>query len=93
MKRRSSSVWGPERTALQALGYREMEQHLKGLISLEEAVRLIKKRTKMYAKRQLTWFRKEQAINWVDITGIMTADEIYDKVLNEVEILKGIIYS
>ena len=84
---------GPERTALQALGYREMGQCLEGAISLEEAVRLTKKRTKMYAKRQMTWFRKEQGINWVDITGIMSADEIYEKVLNEVEILREIIYS
>jgi tRNA A37 N6-isopentenylltransferase MiaA len=47
----------------------------------------------MYAKRQMTWFRKEQGINWVDITGIMSADEIYEKVLNKVEILREIIYS
>lgn len=84
---------GPERTALQALGYREMGQYLEGGISLEEAVRLTKKRTKMYAKRQMTWFRKEPGINWVDITGIMNADEIYRKVLNEVEIIREIIYS
>jgi len=84
---------GPGRTALQALGYREMARHLDGVISLEEAVRLTKKRTKMYAKRQMTWFRKEQEIKWVDITGIMSAAEIYEKVLNEVEILRGIIYS
>jgi tRNA dimethylallyltransferase len=83
----------PERTALQALGYREMAQHLNGEIVLEEAVRLTKKRTKMYAKRQMTWFRKEQGINWVEITGIMSADKIYEKVLNEVEILRRIIYS
>ena len=83
----------PERTALQALGYREMAQHLNGEIELEEAVRLTKKRTKMYAKRQMTWFRKESGINWVDVTGIMIADEIYEKVLNEVEILREIIYS
>jgi tRNA dimethylallyltransferase len=84
---------GPARTALQALGYREMGKHLEGAISLEEAVRLTKKRTKMYAKRQMTWFRKEPGINWVDITGTMSADEIYEKVVNEVEILREIIYS
>ena len=83
----------PERTALQALGYREMEQCLEGSIGLEEAVRLTKKRTKMYAKRQMTWFRKEQGINWVDITGLVSADDIYEKVLNKVEILREIIYS
>ncbi len=84
---------GPERTALQALGYKEMAQHLRGEIALKEAVRLTKKRTKMYAKRQFTWFNKEPGINWVDITGIITADEIYDRVLNEVEILREILYS
>jgi len=84
---------GPERTALQALGYREMGQYLEGGIGLEEAVRFTKKRTKMYAKRQMTWFRKEPEINWVDITGIMSADKIYEKVLNEVEIMREIIYS
>lgn len=84
---------GPGRTALQALGYREMIEHLNGRIELEEAVRLTKKRTKMYAKRQMTWFRKEPEINWVDITGIMNADKIYEKILKEVEIMREIIYS
>lgn len=84
---------GPGRTALQALGYREMIRHINGEIAFEEAVELIKKRTRNYAKRQLTWFRKEPGINWVDITGIMNADKIYEKVLNEVEIMRGIIYS
>lgn len=83
----------PGRTALQALGYREIGRHLEGAIDLEEAVRLTKKRTKMYAKRQMTWFNRETDINWVDITGIMTAEDIYDRVLNKVEILRGIIYS
>ena len=84
---------GSERTALQALGYREMARHLNGEIALEEAVRLTRKRTKMYAKRQMTWFRKEPGINWVDITGTMSTDKIYEMVLNKVEILREIIYS
>ncbi|MBI5739728.1 MAG: tRNA (adenosine(37)-N6)-dimethylallyltransferase MiaA [Nitrospirae bacterium] len=83
----------PGRTALQALGYREMADYIMGQVGYEDAVRLIKKRTKMYAKRQYTWFRKEPDIKWVDVTGITESQEIFKKVLNEVEILRKLIYS
>ncbi|MBI5098343.1 MAG: tRNA (adenosine(37)-N6)-dimethylallyltransferase MiaA [Nitrospirae bacterium] len=83
----------PDRTALQALGYKEMSLYIKGQIGLEEAVRLLKKHTRMYAKRQITWFKKEPDIKWVDVTGIMDSAFIYEKVLNEVEILNELIYS
>lgn len=83
----------PGRTAMQALGYKEMSLFLDGSVDLAEAVRLTKKRTKMYAKRQYTWFRKEPDIHWVDITGIMDAGKIFEKVINDIEILKQLIYS
>jgi len=83
----------PQRTAMQALGYKEMGMFLLGDVELAEAVRLLKKRTKMFAKRQYTWFKKEPDVQWVDITGIMDPRKILAKVLNEVEILKKIIYS
>lgn len=78
--------------SIQALGYKEMQLYLDGLISFEDAVRLLKKRTKMYAKRQFTWFKKEPDINWVDVTGIMNADEIIAKVLKHIEILRELLY-
>ncbi len=83
----------PARTAMQALGYKEMKLYLDGDADLTEAARLIKKRTKMYAKRQYTWFRKEPDMHWVDITGITAAEEIFEKVINDIEILKELIYS
>lgn len=83
----------PNVTALQALGYKEMALYLDGATDLAEAIRLTKKRTKMYAKRQYTWFRKEPDIQWTDITGIMDSDQIYGAVINNVDILKKIIYS
>jgi tRNA dimethylallyltransferase len=83
----------PARTALQALGYKELGLYLKGEVEMDEAVRLIKKRTKLYAKRQFTWFRKEPDIQWVDITGIMKAEDIAAQVLNDVAILQDLIYS
>jgi len=48
----------------QSLGYRQILSHLQGDLSLDEAVGLIKKNTKRYAKRQLTWFRKDSEIKW-----------------------------
>lgn len=54
-------------TAHQALGYKELISHLKGEISLEEAVYEIKKRSRHFAKRQLTWLRKEDDLIVFDI--------------------------
>ena len=60
---------GPSRTPLQAIGYKEVMAHLEGHYPLLEAVRLIKRNTKRYAKRQFTWFNKEPDMRWIDITG------------------------
>ncbi len=45
---------------MQAIGYKEIWSYLDGEISLEDAINLMKKNTRNYAKRQLTWFRQEQ---------------------------------
>jgi tRNA dimethylallyltransferase len=52
--------------ALQTVGYKEIFEHLDGKCSLDEAVANIKTNTRRYAKRQLTWFRKDPSIQWVD---------------------------
>jgi len=81
----------PSAAALQSLGYKEIGSYIAGEASLDEAVELIKKRTRNYAKRQMTWFRKEPDVHWVDVSSIMDADGILSKVLNEVEIIKKLI--
>jgi tRNA dimethylallyltransferase len=63
--------------SMQAIGYKEIAMFLRGEMPLDEAVRLIKKGTKRYAKRQFTWFRKEEDIHWVDITGIHDSGEAF----------------
>lgn len=68
---------GPSKTALQAIGYKELAGHIRGERSLEEAQWLIKRNTKRYAKRQFTWFKKEEGIKWVDVTGLFGAIDIY----------------
>ncbi len=55
----------PESTALQAIGYKELLPALRGECSLEEAAAEIKLRTRQYAKRQLTWLRRNKAIHWI----------------------------
>lgn len=85
-------TFNPNKTAMQSLGYKEMKLYIDGHVDMEEAVRLIKKRTKMYAKRQFTWFKKEPGIIWVDISGISDKGKIYSKVLKDVEFLKKLLY-
>ncbi|HUQ66021.1 MAG TPA: tRNA (adenosine(37)-N6)-dimethylallyltransferase MiaA [Flavitalea sp.] len=52
--------------ALQTVGYSELFEHLDGKLSLEEAVNKIKQNTRNYAKRQMTWFRKDKDIRWIN---------------------------
>jgi len=59
---------GEDLTALQALGYKEMAGYLKGEATLEEAKNLLKRRTKEFAKRQFTWFRREPYFKWVNLS-------------------------
>jgi len=51
--------------ALQTVGYRELFSYFDGEISLSKAIELIKQNTRHYAKRQMTWFKKDEAINWL----------------------------
>ncbi len=53
--------------ALQTVGYRELFDHFNGLTSQERAIQLIKQNTRHYAKRQLTWFKKDPAIHWISL--------------------------
>jgi tRNA dimethylallyltransferase len=55
------------KTARYAIGINEIKGYLDGRYDLEEAKRLMKKNTRNYAKRQLTWFRKDKRIEWVEI--------------------------
>ena len=56
--------------ALQTVGYRELFDYFDGKFDLETAVRLIQRNTRHYAKRQLTWWRRDPSIQWIDIESI-----------------------
>lgn len=69
-------------TAMQALGYKEIKEYLDGILTKEEAIEKVKQETRRYAKRQLTWFRKNKQTIWLN------ANE--DKAKNIEIILEGI---
>ncbi len=73
----------PGQTARQALGYRELITHLEEGQALEECVKLIKVRTRQFAKRQHTWFRNLQECRSVPISGQESADQLADRLLQE----------
>lgn len=66
----------PDCPAMQAIGYRDLARHLRGECILAEAVRLTKRNTRRFAKRQLTWFRGEGDALWIDLGS--SADPVAD---------------
>jgi len=64
------------RTAMQALGYRQVVEHLRGLHSLPETIALVKIRTRQFAKRQMTWFRKQLPMQWIAVQPDQPAEQI-----------------
>jgi len=70
----------------QAIGHKELYGYFEGNSTLQEAVELLKMQTRRYAKRQLTWFRRDERINWLyadecDVLSIATS--LTDKFLKE----------
>lgn len=70
------------RTAFNAIGYKEMIPYFRGECSLEEAADRIRMESRRYAKRQLTWFRRDERINWVDTAECEQIDGIISKCKN-----------
>ena len=56
-----------DQTAMQAIGYRQVVEHLRGERNLAETVELVKIKTRQFAKRQLTWFRRQLATEWIEL--------------------------
>ena len=55
------------KTAMQAIGYRQVVEHLRGERSLAETIELVRTRTRQFAKRQLTWFRAQKNLEWIEL--------------------------
>ena len=63
-------------TSMQGLGYKEIAASLEGEISLKEAIEKIKTNTRHFAKRQLTWFRREKDVTWVEMEQYQSKQEL-----------------
>ena len=68
-------------TARQAIGHKELQPYIDGNITLDEAVEGLKRETRRYAKRQLTWFRRNENINWL-YADEMSRDELLEKAVD-----------
>ncbi|BAH06517.1 tRNA (adenosine(37)-N6)-dimethylallyltransferase MiaA [Clostridium kluyveri] len=68
--------------SMKGIGYKELIRYLEGDISLDEAVYLIKKGSRNYAKRQLTWFRKDERVIWVNKDEFTSNKEIVNYIIN-----------
>jgi tRNA dimethylallyltransferase len=58
---------GQNQTAMQAIGYRQVAEHLRGERPLAETIELVKSRTRQFARRQLTWFRRQLDPQWIEL--------------------------
>ncbi len=66
--------------SMQALGYKEIINYLEGEYTLEEAVTIIKRDSRHYAKRQLTWFRRDERIEWVNLDDYTSLEAVTEKI-------------
>lgn len=69
--------------ALNTVGYKEIISYLRDEITMDRAVELIKRNTRRFAKRQMTWFRKTKEINWLACNDTTTPDEIVSMILKK----------
>ena len=69
------------KTAMQAIGYRQVVELLRGERKLPETIELIKSRTRQFAKRQLTWFRRHARADWIELRAGVPANEALDQIL------------
>ena len=65
-------------TSMQGIGYKQVYGYLDGEYDLEEAVRLIKRDTRHFAKRQLTWFKREKDVIWTDLDRFENRQQMWD---------------
>ena len=63
-------------TSRQAIGYKQVIDALEGRCTMDEAIGLVKRRTRRYAKRQLSWCRRDKRIEWLDMDALSTSDAL-----------------
>jgi tRNA dimethylallyltransferase len=76
--------YNAEMQSMKGIGYKELLYYLEGRISLDEAVEMIKQGSRNYAKRQLTWFRKDPRVQWIDKDNFEGDDEIIRYIISKI---------
>ena len=77
-------------TSMQGLGYKEILDYLQGETTLEQAAELLKRDTRRFAKRQLTWFRRERDVIWLNKADYSCQEELLKDMLERIELRCGI---
>ncbi|MDP8261205.1 MAG: tRNA (adenosine(37)-N6)-dimethylallyltransferase MiaA [Candidatus Kappaea frigidicola] len=83
--RNLSEKYTLSKSALGALGCKELFNYFKDVHDLVEAKRLIKRNTRRYAKKQMTWFNKENRIKWINVSSSDTAEKKAEKIYKDVK--------
>ncbi|NLM43886.1 MAG: tRNA (adenosine(37)-N6)-dimethylallyltransferase MiaA [Clostridiales bacterium] len=73
--------YNKEHTALQALGYKEIIDYLQNKYSYDEAINKLKKNTRNYAKRQLTWFRNDSRVFWLNVDSYFSIEILVENII------------
>ncbi len=68
--------YDPKLTSMQAIGYKEVAEHLHGKYDHDELVNILKQNTRNFAKRQMTWFRRFRNVHWFDVDKLSVGDII-----------------
>jgi len=76
--------YSSELNSLNTVGYKEVVSYLNNQISLERAVELIKRNTRRFAKRQMTWFRKDDRIKWLEVSNKINLDKIAVEIMTSI---------
>lgn len=72
---------GENRTAMQAIGYRQLVEHLRGERDLRTTIDLVKQKTRQYAKRQMTWFRHKLVLDWIHVPPDQSAEAVAAEII------------
>jgi len=70
-------VW--DLPSMSGIGYRQMGYYLRDEMTLEEAIEILKRDTRRYAKRQTSWFKRDERINWIEKDSCDEANELVEK--------------
>jgi tRNA dimethylallyltransferase len=68
-------------TAMQAIGYRQVIEHLRGERDLPATIELVKLKTRQYAKRQMTWFKRQCDLQWIKVGPSESADDLAETIM------------